>query len=79
VHRPGEQPPYADRSLATTCPRPAHQIALELKPGGGDRYCLEPPGYQLHWWNGTALVTHTAVLGDWPGRFPFCEGGELID
>ena len=66
-------------SVATTCPSPAHQIALELKPGGGDSYCLEPPGYQLHWWNGTALVTHTAVLGDWPGPFPFREGGELID
>jgi 3',5'-cyclic-AMP phosphodiesterase len=35
------------------------------------RYKLEPAGYQLHLWQeDIGLVTHTAVLGDWPGPFP---------
>ncbi|MBC7781321.1 MAG: phosphodiesterase [Proteobacteria bacterium] len=58
-------------TVASTCPSPAHQVALELAPTGGAGFKLEPPGFQLHWWSGSALVTHTAVIGSWPGPFPF--------
>ena len=64
---------------ASTCPSPAHQIALDLNTPSPDNFVMEPPGYQLHWWNGTRLVTHTAVLGDFGGPSPFREGGKLID
>lgn len=58
-------------TVASTCPSPAHSIALEIGSGGGDGFMLEPGGFQLHWWNGAALVTHTAQIGDWPGPFRF--------
>ncbi|WP_326543199.1 phosphodiesterase [Pseudorhodoferax sp.] len=60
-------------TLASTCPSPAHQIALDLRAGAPDCFTLEPPGYQLHAWRGGRLVTHTVVLGDWPGPYRFCE------
>jgi hypothetical protein len=58
-------------TVASTCPSPAHSSALEIGPDRGDGYTLEPGGYQLHWWSGSALVTHTAALGDWPGPFRY--------
>jgi 3',5'-cyclic-AMP phosphodiesterase len=58
-------------TVASTCPSPAHSNALEIGPDRGDGYTLEPGGYQLHWWSGSALVTHTAALGDWPGPFRY--------
>lgn len=66
-------------TVASTCPSPAHQVALDLAPDAADNYVLEPPGFQLHWWNGSALVTHTAVVGDFDGPYPFRVGGKLID
>jgi hypothetical protein len=66
-------------SIASTCPSPAHQIALDLSVDGPDNYVLEPPGYQLHLWDGQRLVTHTAVIGNFPGPYPFRIGGKLID
>jgi len=78
VHRPtftrvGGRP-------AMICPSPAHQVALDLRPEGPSAFRLEPPGYMLHHWQGHQLVSHVAVLGDWPGPFPFFDGGgKLID
>jgi len=66
-------------TIASTCPSPAHQVALDLRPDGADDFVLEPPGYQLHWWNGRHLVTHTAVLGNFAGPYPFRSHGRLID
>ncbi|MFM8768564.1 MAG: phosphodiesterase, partial [Rubrivivax sp.] len=66
-------------TVASTCPSSAHQLALDLAPDAADRYILEPPGYQLHWWDGACLVSHTAVIGDFDGPHPFRMGGEDID
>ena len=66
-------------TVASTCPSTAHQVALDLVPDAADNYVLEPPGFQLHWWSGRALVTHTAVVGDFEGPYPFRVGGALID
>jgi 3',5'-cyclic AMP phosphodiesterase CpdA len=66
-------------TVASTCPSPAHQVALDLAVDAADNYILEPPGFQLHWWNGRALVTHTAYIGDFAGPYPFRVGGQLID
>ena len=66
-------------TFASTCPSPAHQVALDLATPSPDNFVMEPPGYQLHWWNGKQLITHTAVLGDFGGPHPFRVGGKLID
>lgn len=66
-------------ATVTTCPSPAHQVALDLRPDGPSAFMMEPPGYQLHWWNGSELVTHTAFIGKFDGPYPFFHDGELID
>lgn len=67
-------------TVASTCPSPAHQIHLDLRPDAPLGFAMEPPGYQLHvWYEGTGLVTHTAVIGRFDGPFPFREPkGALI-
>lgn len=61
-------------------PSPSHQVALDLTPEGPSAFRLEPPGYMLHRWSDGQLVSHAAVLGDWPGPFPFFDAqGNLID
>ena len=57
--------------IATISPSPAHQVALDLRPRGPSAFRLEPPGYMLHRWQDRQLVSHAAVLGNWPGPFPF--------
>jgi 3',5'-cyclic-AMP phosphodiesterase len=66
-------------TVASTCPSPAHQVALDLAAEAADQFVLEPPGYQLHWWSGRHLVTHTAVIGHFDGPYPFRADGRLID
>jgi 3',5'-cyclic AMP phosphodiesterase CpdA len=66
-------------TVATTCPSPAHQVALDLDPDARDDFTMEPPAFQLHWWNGRALVTHTAYVDAFDGPYPFREDGQLID
>jgi 3',5'-cyclic AMP phosphodiesterase CpdA len=68
-------------TVASTCPAPCHQVALDLRVDAPSAFVLEPPGYQLHHWiEGTGLVTHTAVLGDYEGPYPFYDkDGRLID
>lgn len=67
-------------TVATTCPSPAHQIALDLNHGAPLGFAMEPPGYQIHvWYEGTGLVTHTVAIGAFDGPYPFREPkGSLI-
>ena len=67
-------------AVASTAPSTAHQVALDLRRDGQALFKLEPPGFQLHLWQpGTGMVTHTAVIGDYAGPYPFFEDGALID
>jgi 3',5'-cyclic AMP phosphodiesterase CpdA len=60
------------QALASTCPSPAHQIALDLVPGAPEGFVMEPPGYQLHLWvPDSGVVSHTAVIGAYAGPYPF--------
>jgi len=49
-------------TTASICPSCAHQLGLDLVPGADIRFAHEPSGYQLHFWNGAELVTHTCVV-----------------
>jgi len=57
-------------TVAGTAPSTAHQIRLDLRPGVRLHFRFEPPGYQLHLWEGDGLVTHTVVLGNFPDPYP---------
>jgi 3',5'-cyclic-AMP phosphodiesterase len=58
-------------TVAGTAPSTAHQIRLDVVPGAPLRFIAEPPGYQLHIWReDSGLVTHTALIGDWPAPAP---------
>jgi len=43
----------------TVCPSTAFQARLRLGQGPFEASLTEPPAYQLHYWDGAALVTHT--------------------
>jgi 3',5'-cyclic AMP phosphodiesterase CpdA len=58
-------------TVASVCPSTAHQLALDLSPGAPGAFVMEPPGYQLHRWDGRRLVSHTCVVGEFEGPFPF--------
>lgn len=65
---------------ALTCPSPAHQVALDIDPGAPSAFRMEPPGFMLHWWTGSGMVSHAASIGDYAGPFPFFDAsGKLID
>ena len=58
-------------TIAGTAPSTAHQIRLDFSPEARLRFNFEPPGYQLHVWQNGGLVTHTVLIGDWPGPYAF--------
>ena len=58
-------------TIASSCPSTAHQAALDLRANGADSFTLEPPGFQLHRWNGRTLFTHTLNVGSFEGPFAF--------
>ncbi len=59
-------------TLASTAPATAHQVTLALQPDARGTFIMEPPGYQLHWFReGSGIISHTAVIGDFPGPYPF--------
>jgi Icc protein len=64
---------------AIIAPSPAHQVALDLTEDGPSAFRLEPPGYMLHRWQDRQLVSYAAVLGDFPGPYPFFDAaGRLL-
>ena len=58
-------------TIASACPSTAHQVACDLRPDGVDSFTLEPPGFQLHRWNGSTLFSYTINIGNFAGPFPF--------
>lgn len=68
-------------TLASTCPGVSHQVQLDLDPQAPSCFVMEPPGFQLHWWDGDSrsLVSHTAFIGQFDGPYPFYDGDALID
>lgn len=65
---------------AMTCPSPAHQVVLDLRDDAPSRFCMEPPGFMLHAWDGATLTSHSVAIGEFAGPYPFFdEDGRLID
>jgi 3',5'-cyclic AMP phosphodiesterase CpdA len=78
IHRPIQM--RFGGTIASVCPSPAHQVALDLAPDAPSRFMMEPPGYQLHQWSeANGIVSHTAFIGAFAGPYPFYENGKLID
>ncbi len=66
-------------TIASTCPAPGHQVALDLQPEAPSAWMLEPPAFRVHAWDGQRLVSHLAASGIFEGPYPFHENGTLID
>ena len=65
-------------TIAMTAPSTAHQIALDLRPGGPVAFVMEPPAFLMHvWTEATGLVTHTCYVGDYPGPYLFRDGSPV--
>lgn len=60
-------------TIGSVAPSTAHQVTLDLLSHGNPAsFSMEPPGFHLHLWTPEAgLVTHTVVVGDFAGPFPF--------
>lgn len=54
-------------TVASICPSAAHQLRLDLVPGADIGFVFEPSAFQLHLWDGDRLVTHTAMVDEFPG------------
>lgn len=48
-------------TAVSVCPSTAFQAVLDLQGGSFERSFVDPPSYQLHFWNGVELVTHTLM------------------
>jgi 3',5'-cyclic AMP phosphodiesterase CpdA len=66
-------------TIASTCPSPAHQVALDLRADGPSAFVMEPPAFMLHEWRDGGLVSHLAYIGPYDGPYPFHDGDALID
>ncbi|HEX7927299.1 MAG TPA: phosphodiesterase [bacterium] len=70
IHRP-IQVRWAG-TMATTSPATAHQVPLDLRPGGASGFAMEPSAYQVHLWRPEAgLISHTVYCAAYPGPFSF--------
>jgi 3',5'-cyclic AMP phosphodiesterase CpdA len=70
VHRPVDV--RFGGTIASICPSTAHQIALDLRPGGPDAWDLEPGAFKIHVWDArSGLVSHQAYVAPAPGPFRF--------
>lgn len=64
-------------SLASTCPAPSHQVALDLTADHPLSYVLEPASFMLHLWlPGQGLVSHQEYVEQANGPFPFSGQGD---
>ena len=59
-------------AIASISPSVAHQVELDLSANPAGAFVLEPPAFQIHTWSDSAgFVSHTAVVEEYPGPFPF--------
>lgn len=67
-------------TVVVTAPSTAHQVVLDLREEAPLAFAMEPPAFLMHVWReATGLVSHTIYIGEYPGPYPFREGGKLIE
>jgi 3',5'-cyclic AMP phosphodiesterase CpdA len=67
-------------TLAMTAPSTAHQVCLDLADNAASAFAMEPSGFLVHHLpDAGPLVSHLMAAGEFPGPFPFHDGGRLID
>lgn len=60
------------QAAASSCPSTAHQMSLAFHEGDPMAFTHEPPGFQLHLWDGPGTwTTHTVQIGNFAGPFSF--------
>jgi 3',5'-cyclic AMP phosphodiesterase CpdA len=65
--------------LCMTSPSTAHAVQLDLAQDAAAALRMEPPGFLLHFWNGSDLVVHHGFTDGFPGPYPFFDDqGKLI-
>lgn len=75
VHRPVIA--RVAHAIASIAPSVAHQVELTFDPHDNGAFIFEPPGYQLHHWTAAVgIVSHTVVVEQFPGPFPFVNDAE---
>jgi len=64
-------------AIVIVTPSVAHQVELSLISGAPGAMVMEPPAFQLHFWqDGAGLASHTAYVEGYPGPYPFVATGE---
>jgi 3',5'-cyclic AMP phosphodiesterase CpdA len=64
-------------AIASIAPSVAHQVELTFDPHDAGAFVFEPPAYQLHRWTPTeGIVSHTVLVEQFPGPFPFMNDAE---
>ncbi|MFM0321263.1 phosphodiesterase [Caballeronia glebae] len=59
-------------TIVWCAPSTAHQVALQLQPGGPEAFVMEPPAFGLHLWRADlGLVTHCMSVEQGGGPQPF--------
>lgn len=61
------------RTIASTCPSPAHQVVLDLRESAPSHFVMEPGAFQLHVLRDGNLVSHTAYTGEFDGPYSFVD------
>lgn len=56
-------------TMGCVAPSTAHQMHLDLRAAPEQRFCLEPPGFLLHWHEaGNPMATHACSSGHFPAH-----------
>jgi 3',5'-cyclic AMP phosphodiesterase CpdA len=64
-------------AIASIAPSVAHQVELTFDPHDAGAFNFEPPAYQLHRWTAAdGIVSHTVMIEQFPGPFPFVNDAE---
>ncbi len=59
-------------AIVSVSPSVAHQVELSLVAGAPGAMVMEPPAFQLHFWQDVGgLASHTAYVEGYPGPYPF--------
>ncbi|MFV2093737.1 MAG: phosphodiesterase [Hyphomicrobiales bacterium] len=65
-------------TIAMTCPGAAHQVVADFTPDGSEKWNPDPPGFLLHHWTGTEVISIVLPVESAPPR-PFSSDHTTIE